>query len=222
MKKVLIGIGVVVGLFFLSAIVAGVAGAGKESEKDTPKQTETSTKVSSSKEEQSKEAESKEKDNSSSSSSVSESSSQEASSSVSESSSQEASSSVSESSSQEASSTPASSTEAASADQKEALQNLITNWTYFKTDLSGFPREYVVKHLQKDLAGKNFDLTMVGFAPDSLPVTSGNTLANFINEAKTFATDSSTDETSYQNRINEMISEATTQIQQLKDLKANM
>ncbi|EOL03050.1 hypothetical protein EB19_02913, partial [Enterococcus faecium] len=132
------------------------------------------------------------------------------------------SSSVSESSSQEASSTPASSTEAASADQKEALQNLITNWTYFKTDLSGFPREYVVKHLQKDLAGKNFDLTMVGFAPDSLPVTSGNTLANFINEAKTFATDSSTDETSYQNRINEMISEATTQIQQLKDLKANM
>ncbi|EME7093677.1 hypothetical protein ACLZX5_00030 [Enterococcus faecium] len=198
MKKVLIGIGVVVGLFFLSAIVAGVAGAGKESEKDTPKQTETSTKVSSSKEEQSKEAESKEKDNSSSSSSVS------------------------ESSSQEASSTPASSTEAASADQKEALQNLITNWTYFKTDLSGFPREYVVKHLQKDLAGKNFDLTMVGFAPDSLPVTSGNTLANFINEAKTFATDSSTDETSYQNRINEMISEATTQIQQLKDLKANM
>ncbi len=210
MKKVLIGIGVVVGLFFLSAIVAGVAGAGKESEKDTPKQTETSTKVSSSKEEQSKEAESKEKDNSSSSSSVSESSSQ------------EASSSVSESSSQEASSTPASSTEAASADQKEALQNLITNWTYFKTDLSGFPREYVVKHLQKDLAGKNFDLTMVGFAPDSLPVTSGNTLANFINEAKTFATDSSTDETSYQNHINEMISEATTQIQQLKDLKANM
>ncbi|EGP5050216.1 hypothetical protein [Enterococcus faecium] len=198
MKKVLIGIGVVVGLFFLSAIVAGVAGAGKESEKDTPKQTETSTKVSSSKEEQSKEAESKEKDNSSSSSSVS------------------------ESSSQEASSTPASSTEAASADQKEALQNLITNWTYFKTDLSGFPREYVVKHLQKDLAGKNFDLTMVGFAPDSLPVTSGNTLANFINEAKTFATDSSTDETSYQNRINEMIAEATTQIQQLKDLKANM
>lgn len=198
MKKVLIGIGVVVGLFFLSAIVAGVAGAGKESEKDTPKQTETSTKVSSSKEEQSKEAESKEKDSSSSSSSVS------------------------ESSSQEASSTPASSTEAASADQKEALQNLITNWTYFKTDLSGFPREYVVKHLQKDLAGKNFDLTMVGFAPDSLPVTSGNTLANFINEAKTFATDSSTDETSYQNRINEMISEATTQIQQLKDLKANM
>ena len=210
MKKVLIGIGVVVGLFFLSAIVAGVAGAGKESEKDTPQQTETSTKVSSSKEEQSKEAESKEKDNSSSSSSVSESSSQ------------EASSSVSESSSQEASSTPASSTEAASADQKEALQHLITNWTYFKTDLSGFPREYVVKHLQKDLAGKNFDLTMVGFAPDSLPVTSGNTLANFINEAKTFATDSSTDETSYQNRINEMISEATTQIQQLKDLKANM
>lgn len=198
MKKILIGIGVVVGLFFLSAIVAGVAGAGKESEKDTPKQTETSTKVSSSKEEQSKEAESKEKDNSSSSSSVS------------------------ESSSQEASSTPASSTEAASADQKEALQNLITNWTYFKTDLSGFPREYVVKHLQKDLAGKNFDLTMVGFAPDSLPVTSGNTLANFINEAKTFATDSSTDETSYQNRINEMIAEATTQIQQLKDLKANM
>ncbi|MCU7776459.1 hypothetical protein [Enterococcus faecium] len=198
MKKVLIGIGVVVGLFFLSAIVAGVAGAGKESEKDTQKQTETSTKVSSSKEEQSKEAESKEKDNSSSSSSVS------------------------ESSSQEASSTPASSTEAASADQKEALQNLITNWTYFKTDLSGFPREYVVKHLQKDLAGKNFDLTMVGFAPDSLPVTSGNTLANFINEAKTFATDSSTDETSYQNRINEMIAEATTQIQQLKDLKANM
>ncbi|EGP4856879.1 hypothetical protein FNP20_002404 [Enterococcus faecium] len=198
MKKVLIGIGVVVGLFFLSAIVAGVAGAGKESEKDTPKQTETSTKVSSSKEEQSKEAESKEKDNSSSSSSVS------------------------ESSSQEASSTPSSSTEAASADQKEALQNLITNWTYFKTDLSGFPREYVVKHLQKDLAGKNFDLTMVGFAPDSLPVTSGNTLANFINEAKTFATDPSTDETSYQNRINEMIAEATTQIQQLKDLKANM
>ena len=198
MKKVLIGIGVVVGLFFLSAIVAGVAGAGKGSEKDTPKQTETSTKVSSSKEEQSKEAESKEKDSSSSSSSVS------------------------ESSSQEASSTQASSTEAASADQKEALQNLITNWTYLKTDLSGFPREYVVKHLQKDLAGKNFDLTMVGFAPDSLPVTSGNTLANFINEAKTFATDSSTDETSYQNRINEMISEATTQIQQLKDLKANM
>ena len=198
MKKVLIGIGVVVGLFFLSAIVAGVAGAGKGSEKDTPKQTETSTKVSSSKEEQSKEAESKEKDSSSSSSSVS------------------------ESSSQEASSTQASSTEAASADQKEALQNLITNWTYFKTDLSGFPREYVVKHLQKDLVGKNFDLTMVGFAPDSLPVTSGNTLANFINEAKTFATDSSTDETSYQNRINEMIAEATTQIQQLKDLKANM
>ncbi|WP_195640455.1 hypothetical protein [Enterococcus durans] len=198
MKKVIIGIGVVVGLFFLSAIVAGVAGAGKGSEKDTPKQTETSTKVSSSKEEQSKEAESKEKANSSSSSSVS------------------------ESSSQEASSTPASSTEAASADQKEALQNLITNWTYFKTDLSGFPREYVVKHLQKDLAGKNFDLTMVGFAPDSLPVTSGNTLANFINEAKTFATDPNTDETSYQNRINEMIAEATTQIQQLKDLKANM
>ena len=33
MKKVLIGIGVVVGLFFLSAIVAGVAGAGKGSEK---------------------------------------------------------------------------------------------------------------------------------------------------------------------------------------------
>lgn len=176
MKKVLIGIGVVVGLFFLSAIVAGVAGAGKGSDKDTPKQTETSTKVSSSKEEQSKEAESKEKDNSSSSSSIS------------------------ESSSQEASSTPASSTEAASADQKEALQNLITNWTYFKTDLSGFPREYIVKHLQKDLAGKNFDLTMVGFAPDSLPVTSGNTLANFINEAKTFATDPNTDETSYQNR----------------------
>ncbi|EGP5104090.1 hypothetical protein EQ856_13555 [Enterococcus hirae] len=198
MKKVLIGIGVVVGLFFLSAIVAGVAGAGKGSEKDTPKQTETSTKVSSSKEEQSKEAESKEKDSSSSSSSVS------------------------ESSSQEASSTQASSTEAASADQKEALQNLITNWTYLKTDLSGFPREYVVKHLQKDLAGKNFDLTMVGFAPDSLPVTSGNTLANFINEAKTFATDPNTDETSYQNRINEMIAEATTQIQQLKDLKANM
>ena len=198
MKKVLIGIGVVVGLFFLSAIVAGVAGAGKGSEKDTPKQTETSTKVSSSKEEQSKEAESKEKDNSSSSSSIS------------------------ESSSQEASSTPASSTEAASADQKEALQNLITNWTYFKTDLSGFPREYIVKHLQKDLAGKNFDLTMVGFAPDSLPVTSGNTLANFINEAKTFATDPNTDETSYQNRINEMIAEATTQIQQLKDLKASM
>lgn len=198
MKKVLIGIGVVVGLFFLSAIVAGVAGAGKGSEKDTPKQIETSTKVSSSKEEQSKEAESKEKDSSNSSSIVS------------------------ESSSQEASSTPASSTEAASADQKEALQNLITNWTYFKTDLSGFPREYVVKHLQKDLAGKNFDLTMVGFAPDSLPVTSGNTLANFINEAKTFATDPNTDETSYQNRINEMIAEATTQIQQLKDLKANM
>ncbi|EMF0154916.1 hypothetical protein EGW53_09250 [Enterococcus faecium] len=198
MKKVLIGIGVVVGLFFLSAIVAGVAGAGKGSDKDTPKQTETSTKVSSSKEEQSKEAESKEKDNSSSSSSIS------------------------ESSSQEASSTPASSTEAASADQKEALQNLITNWTYFKTDLSGFPREYIVKHLQKDLAGKNFDLTMVGFAPDSLPVTSGNTLANFINEAKTFATDPNTDETSYQNRINEMIAEATTQIQQLKDLKASM
>lgn len=198
MKKVLIGIGVVVGLFFLSAIVAGVAGAGKGSEKDTPKQTETSTKVSSSKEEQSKEAESKEKDSSSSSSSVS------------------------ESSSQEASSTQASSTEAASADQKEALQNLITNWTYLKTDLSGFPREYVVKHLQKDLVGKNFDLTMVGFAPDSLPVTSGNTLANFINEAKTFATDPNTDETSYQNRINEMIAEATTQIQQLKDLKANM
>lgn len=198
MKKVLIGIGVVVGLFFLSAIVAGVAGAGKGSEKDTPKQTETSTKVSSSKEEQSKEAESKEKDSSSSSSSVS------------------------ESSSQEASCTQASSTEAASADQKEALQNLITNWTYLKTDLSGFPREYVVKHLQKDLAGKNFDLTMVGFAPDSLPVTSGNTLANFINEAKTFATDPNTDETSYQNRINEMIAEATTQIQQLKDLKANM
>ncbi|HFJ8813392.1 MULTISPECIES: hypothetical protein [Enterococcus] len=198
MKKVLIGIGVVVGLFFLSAIVAGVAGAGKGSEKDTPKQTETSTKVSSSKEEQSKEAESKEKDSSSSSSSVS------------------------ESSSQEASSTQASSTEAVSADQKEALQNLITNWTYLKTDLSGFPREYVVKHLQKDLAGKNFDLTMVGFAPDSLPVTSGNTLANFINEAKTFATDPNTDETSYQNRINEMIAEATTQIQQLKDLKANM
>lgn len=198
MKKVLIGIGVVVGLFFLSAIVAGVAGAGKGSEKDTPKQTETSTKVSSSKEEQSKEAESKEKDSSSSSSSVS------------------------ESSSQEASSTQASRTEAASADQKEALQNLITNWTYLKTDLSGFPREYVVKHLQKDLAGKNFDLTMVGFAPDSLPVTSGNTLANFINEAKTFATDPNTDETSYQNRINEMIAEATTQIQQLKDLKANM
>ena len=198
MKKVLIGIGVVVGLFFLSAIVAGVAGAGKGSEKDTPKQTETSTKVSSSKEEQSKEAESKEKDSSSSSSSVS------------------------ESSSQEASSTQASSTEAASADQKEALQNLITNWTYLKTDLSGFPREYVVKHLQKDLAGKNFDLTMVGFAPDSLPVTSGNTLANFINEAKTFATDPNTDETSYQNRINEMIAEATTQIQQLKDLKSNM
>ena len=198
MKKVLIGIGVVVGLFFLSAIVAGVAGAGKGSEKDTPKQTETSTKVSSSKEEQSKEAESKEKDSSSSSSSVS------------------------ESSSQEASSTQASSTEAASADQKEALQNLITNWTYLKTDLSGFPREYVVKHLQKDLAGKNFDLTMVGFAPDSLPVTSGNTLAKFINEAKTFATDPNTDEKSYQNRINEMIAEATTQIQQLKDLKANM
>ncbi|MET1978505.1 hypothetical protein [Enterococcus faecium] len=198
MKKVLIGIGVVVGLFFLSAIMAGVAGAGKGSEKDTPKQTETSTKVSSSKEEQSKEAESKEKDSSSSSSSVS------------------------ESSSQEASSTQASSTEAASADQKEALQNLITNWTYLKTDLSGFPREYVVKHLQKDLAGKNFDLTMVGFAPDSLPVTSGNTLANFINEAKTFATDPNTDETSYQNRINEMIAEATTQIQQLKDLKASM
>ena len=198
MKKVLIGIGVVVGLFFLSAIVAGVAGAGKGSDKDTPKQTETSTKVSSSKEEQSKEAESKEKDNSSSSSSIS------------------------ESSSQEASSTPASSTEAASADQKEALQNLITNWTYFKTDLSGFPREYIVKHLQKDLAGKNFDLTMVGFAPDSLPVTSGNTLATFINEAKTFATDPNTDETSYQNRINEMIAEATTQIQQLKDLKASM
>lgn len=203
MKKVLIGIGVVVGLFFLSAIVAGVAGAGKGSDKDTPKQTETSTKVSSSKEEQSKEeqskeAESKEKDNSSSSSSIS------------------------ERSSQEASSTPASSTEAASADQKEALQNLITNWTYFKTDLSGFPREYIVKHLQKDLAGKNFDLTMVGFAPDSLPVTSGNTLANFINEAKTFATDPNTDETSYQNRINEMIAEATTQIQQLKDLKASM
>lgn len=198
MKKVLIGIGVVVGLFFLSAIVAGVAGAGKGSDKDTPKQTETSTKVSSSKEEQSKEAESKEKDNSSFSSSIS------------------------ERSSQEASSTPASSTEAASADQKEALQNLITNWTYFKTDLSGFPREYIVKHLQKDLAGKNFDLTMVGFAPDSLPVTSGNTLANFINEAKTFATDPNTDETSYQNRINEMIAEATTQIQQLKDLKASM
>ncbi|EGP5218459.1 hypothetical protein EH372_12515 [Enterococcus faecium] len=200
MKKVLIGIGIVVGLFFLSAIVAGVAGAGKGSEKDTPKQTETSTKVISSKEDQSKEAEWKEKDSSSSSSSVS------------------------ESSSQEASSTPASSTEASSntADQKEALQNLITNWTYLKTDLSGFPREYVVKHLQKDLAGKNFDLTMVGFAPDSLPVTSGNTLANFINEAKTFATDPNTDETSYQNRINEMIAEATTQIQQLKDLKANM
>lgn len=201
MKKALIVIGVVVGSFFLSAIVAGVAGAGKGSEKDTPKQTETSTKVSSSKEEQSKEAEWKEKDSSSSSSS-----------------------SGSESSSQEASSTLASSTEAASntADQKAALQNLITNWTYLKTDLSCFPREYVVKHLQKDLAGKNFDLTMVGFAPDSLPVTSGNTLADFINEARTFATDPNTDETSYQNRINEMIAEATIQIQQLKDLKASM
>ncbi|WP_445449097.1 hypothetical protein [Enterococcus lactis] len=193
MKKALIVIGVVVGSFFLSAIVVGVAGAGKGSEKDTPKQTETSTKVSSSKEEQSKEAEWKEKDSSSSSS-------------------------------QEASSTPASSTEASSntTDQKEALQNLITNWTYLKTDLSGFPREYVVKHLQKDLAGKNFDLTLVGFAPDSLPVTSGNTLADLINEVRTFATDPNTDETSYQNRINEMIAEATIQIQQLKDLKASM
>ncbi|EME8112545.1 hypothetical protein MZM67_002540 [Enterococcus faecium] len=183
MKKVLIGIGVVVGLFFLSAIVVGVLDAGKRSEKDTPKQTETSTKVSSI------------------SSSI-----------------------VSESSSQKVSSTPASSTEASSstADQKEALQNLITNWTYLKTDLSGFPREYVVKHLQKDLAGKNFDLTMVGFAPDSLPVTSGNTLADFINEARTFATDPNTDETSYQNRINKMIAEATIQIQQLKDLQASM
>ncbi|MCA6775473.1 hypothetical protein [Enterococcus mundtii] len=46
MKKVLIGIGVVVGLFFLLAIVVGVAGAGKGSEKDTPKQTETSPLLS--------------------------------------------------------------------------------------------------------------------------------------------------------------------------------
>ncbi|MGQ4068889.1 hypothetical protein [Enterococcus mundtii] len=106
--------------------------------------------------------------------------------------------------------------------KEEALQNLITNWVAFQQDISSFSREYVIKHINNDLMGKNYDLTMVGFTPDSLPVHSGNTLKNLINEVQEIVNNQNIEQSDYDVRIQEISDQAQTNIQQLKEFKENM
>ncbi|AZP91968.1 hypothetical protein QJ527_05085 [Enterococcus mundtii] len=92
----------------------------------------------------------------------------------------------------------------------------------FQQDITSFSREYVIKHINNDLMGKNYDLTMVGFTSDSLPVHSGNTLKNLINEVQEIVNSQNIEQSDYDVRIQEISDQAQTNIQQLKEFKENM